>query len=94
MPYQVQWRPPALEQLLEIIEYVGQRNQLAATKLFETLRGSTDRLAEFPELYPVSRFVPGQRQIVAHPNYIVLYEIDRDRQLVSVTTVTHSRRRR
>lgn len=94
MPYQVTWRPQALEQLIECIEYVGLRNPQAAAALYERLRSSVDPLAEFPELFARSRFVAGQREIVVHPNYIVLYEIDHARQWVEVTAVTHARRLR
>lgn len=44
--------------------------------------------AEHPYLFPSGR-VPGTREIVAHPNYIVVYRVAADR--IEVLTVLHAR---
>lgn len=45
---------------------------------------------EHPYLYPPSERVPGQREIVAHPNYLVLYRVAATR--IEIVNVVHARR--
>ncbi|QHJ01740.1 type II toxin-antitoxin system RelE/ParE family toxin (plasmid) [Xylophilus rhododendri] len=94
MSYEVVWLEPAIENVLEFAAYVAEDNLRAAFELEEKLFRSTDLLADQPYLFRASPFVPGQREIVVLPNYIVLYEVDDERQLVTVTDVVHARRQR
>ena len=43
-----------------------------------------------PYLYCVSERIPGLREIIAHPNYIMLYRVLKDR--IEVVNVVHARR--
>ncbi len=45
-------------------------------------------LSEHPFLFRVGR-VPGTREMVAHPNYIVVYRVASDR--VEIVSVVHAR---
>ena len=47
-------------------------------------------LAEHPYLYRQSDRIPGLREIVAHPNYLVLYRVTATH--VEVVGVVHARR--
>ena len=47
-------------------------------------------LSENPYLYRRSDRVSGLREIVAHPNYIILYRVAADR--IEVVNVIHARR--
>ena len=47
-------------------------------------------VSEHPYLYRQSERVPGLREIVAHPNYIVLYRVAASR--IEVVNVVHARR--
>jgi len=40
-------------------------------------------------LYPISDRIPGLREIVAHPNYIVLYRVAAER--IEIVTIVHAR---
>lgn len=94
MTYEIVWLQPAIESALEFAAYVAEDNIGAALKLQEKLFSATDRLAAHPYLFRASQVVPGQREIVVLPNYLVLYEVDEARQLVTVTDVVHARMRR
>lgn len=52
--------------------------------------GSVEPLSEHPYLYKASERVPGCREIVAHPNYIVIYRVSM--QAVEILRVLHARR--
>ena len=56
--------------------------------MWHLLRSSVLPLSEHPYLYRQSDRVPGLRQIVAHPNYIVVYRVLADQ--VEITGVLHS----
>lgn len=46
--------------------------------------------AGHPYLYRRSERVPGLREVVAHPNYIILYRVAADH--IEVVNVVHARR--
>jgi toxin ParE1/3/4 len=69
------WHPAAEKDLLVIIEYVAERNPTAAFKLNDLLRDSVTLLAEHPYLFKASDRVKGCREIVVHPNYLILYKV-------------------
>lgn len=69
------WHPEAELDLLEIVLYIAERSPKAAHKLGSSLRESTRYLPEHPYLYEESDRVPGCREIVVHPNYLVFYEV-------------------
>lgn len=45
---------------------------------------------EHPYLFRTSTRMPGMREVVAHPNYIVIYRVAFD--LIEVVNVVHARR--
>jgi toxin ParE1/3/4 len=83
------WAADAEDDLAEIISFVGQRNPFAAEKLWGLLHDSVLPLSDHPYLYRKSERVPGTREIVAHPNYIVVYQVKADS--IDVLRVLHSR---
>ena len=60
----------------------------AAERLWEHLRICVLPLSE--HLYRISDHVPGLREIVAHPNYIVLYRVTA--ACIEIVNVVHARR--
>lgn len=84
------WLESADADLTAIIDYIGLRDVDAAVRLWDRLRTSVLPLSEHPYLYRISERVPGLREIVAHPNYIVLYRVTADR--IEVVNVVHARR--
>jgi len=84
------WTPRAQSDLLEIIRYIGEFNPGAAERLKTRLETVVLPLSEHPEMYRKSDRLPNCREIVAHPNYIVLYRVNRD--CVEVMRIVHARR--
>lgn len=84
------WLESADSDLDEITDYIGKYDIGAAERMWHLLRSSVLPLSEHPYLHRQSDRVPGLRQIVAHPNYIVLYRVAADR--IEVVNVVHARR--
>jgi toxin ParE1/3/4 len=84
----VVWRKQARIELLEIIRYIANEAPPAARRIKERLESSVLPLSEHPYLYRSGR-VPGTREIVAHPNYVVVYRIAAD--CIEVVGVLHAR---
>ncbi|OLU25163.1 type II toxin-antitoxin system RelE/ParE family toxin [Pseudomonas sp. PA27(2017)] len=82
------WRATARDDLLQIIRYIANEDSKAARQLKERLESVVLPLAEHPYLYRFGR-VPGTRELIAHPNYILVYRVAAD--AVEVVNVLHAR---
>jgi len=82
------WSPKAEDDLLEIIQFIAERDPWAAERIGEAIRNSTWPLPEHPYLFRPGR-VLGTREIVAQPNYIVVYRVELE--CVKVLRVVHAR---
>lgn len=87
----VEWLPRAVGQLLSIIDYVSEGSPVAAVELGQSIRERTITLATYPNRYRAGR-VKGTREMVAMPNYIVVYRVAGER--VQILRVRHARQRR
>lgn len=85
----VVWSTKALNDLDEIVAYVGTRNRSAALDLADRIETSIVPAAQFPYMFRSGR-LRGTREVVAHPNYIVVYRITKTH--VIVTAVVHAMR--
>ncbi len=85
----IYWRESALEELAAIATFIALRNEAAAISLTEQIEMAIAAAAANPYLYRAGR-IPGTRELVAHPNYIVVYRVT-DR--VEVLNVLHARQR-
>ena len=83
----VEWRPEARAELWQILNYIGDRQLVAARELYQAIEAATSALPEHPYLYRFGR-VPGTREIVVHPNYLVVYRVT-DR--IEIVAVLHAR---
>lgn len=81
------WLPSAERNLAKIIGYIAQHSPAAARKMHARIRDSVLPAAEHPYFAPVGR-IPGTREIVAHPNYIVVYRVA---ATIQVLRVLHAR---
>lgn len=83
----VEWRPEAVADLWEILDYIDERNPQAAEGLYAEIERATSALPEHPYLYRLGR-VLNTREIIVHPNYLVIYRlIDR----IEILSVLHAR---
>ena len=83
------WRETARSDLREIVSHIAHEDPHAARRMKIRLETVVLPLSEHPYLYRRSDRVSGLREIVAHPNYIVLYQVAADR--IEVVNVVHAR---
>lgn len=83
------WTEPASLDRKEIREYIAQDNPAAALALDELILEKASRLIDHPGLGRPGR-VTGTRELIAHQNYILIYDITQD--LVRVLRVLHAAR--
>ena len=84
------WTPEALNDRRAIYGYIEADNPSAALALDELFSEKANRLIDHPELGRLGH-VAGSRELVAHQNYILIYDTADD--LVRVLRVLHAARR-
>ncbi len=90
--YRIEWRPMARGDLRAIVQYIGKDNPTRARSFGKELRGKTKPLfAQHPDLGRPGR-LPGVRELVAHPNYIVFYRVLAEARTVQILRVKHAAR--
>jgi addiction module RelE/StbE family toxin len=84
----VEWRAQASADLFDVLSYIADRNESAATSLAEAIEQATSQLPQHPYLYRLGR-VEGTREIVVHPNYLVVYRVGSI--TIEIVAVVHAR---
>lgn len=84
----VRWSDEATTDLVEIIDFIEQRNASASQNLYAAIVQSAENLPLMPYLFRPGR-VAGTREHVVHPNYIVVYQVGDD--VIDILRVLHSR---
>jgi toxin ParE1/3/4 len=82
------WRPAAADALVAIAGYIAQFNESAASGLVMRIELAAMRLPDMPYMAPVGR-VPGTRELVVHPNYIMVYQVTAS--AIEILAVLHAR---
>ena len=82
------WSAAALDDLDHITDYIAEFDVHAAINMHNLIENSVHPASEYPHLYKQGR-VAGTREIVAHPNYMVIYEVLAD--CIEVRAVVHPR---
>ena len=83
------WRPMANADREHIFDYIAQDNPRAALALDEDFSAKVAMAAQRPALYKPGR-VPGTREIVVRPNYILVYRIEDEGGTLVVLRVLHA----
>jgi addiction module toxin, RelE/StbE family len=81
------WNAEAIEDAERIIEYIRERDQGAAERVRDRLVEVANNLSQYPYGYRQGR-VPGTREAVALPNYILIYKVEID--MIRVVQVLHA----
>lgn len=84
------WAETALADREAIYDYIEADNPRAAAELDRLFDLAARRLVDHPELGRPGR-IAGTRELVAHPRYLLLYEIDADR--LTILAVVHTSRK-
>lgn len=82
------WRAEAQTDLAAILEYIAERNPQSALDLYNDIERVVSQLPQHPYLYRLGR-VSGTRELVAHPNYIVVYRVSAT--AIEIVSILHSR---
>lgn len=82
------WRASAKVDLANIIAYIARANPAAARRMRKLLGDAVLPTSEYPYLHQLSERVPGTREIVVTPNYVVLYQVTAT--AVEVVAVVHA----
>ena len=82
------WRAGARRDLAEIITYIATRNPTAARRMRHLIEDAVLPLPNHPYAYRVGR-VPDTRELMAHPNYIVVYRVAAYH--VEIVSIVHAR---
>lgn len=86
---ELHWTPEAIQDRETIYDYIEADNPIAALALDELLEEKAGRLIDHPSLGRPGR-VAGTRELVAHQNYILIYNVAGN--LVRVLRVLHAAR--
>lgn len=68
------WKPTAIADRKSITAYIAQDNPTAAIEMGDMLMQKAAQLDQHPKLGRTGR-VTGTRELVVHPNYILIYRI-------------------
>ncbi|WP_299912866.1 type II toxin-antitoxin system RelE/ParE family toxin [uncultured Paracoccus sp.] len=69
---ELEWKAPAVADLMAIVDYISDDNPDAALALMEEIQGKVAQLPAHPKRCRPGR-VKGTRELVVRPNYIVVY---------------------
>ena len=81
------WNAKARDDRVKIMDYIAQDNPVAALDLDEPIEQRAETLPANPTIGRPGR-VKGTRELVAHPNYILIYRIVGE--VVEVLRVKHA----
>jgi len=82
------WSERARNDLRQILRFISEDDAVAARRLSERLDEAIVPVLEYPHLYRQGR-IPGTREIVAHPNYIIVYSVRTE--YIEIVAVLHTR---
>ncbi len=88
----VKWTTAAELDRMDVMDYIAEDSVRAALEMDELFGASAARLADFPMLGKPG-LVAGTRELVAHENYRLVYEIDQADKTVWILTLIHTSRR-
>lgn len=81
------WAEEAIQDVETLVAYIAQRNPVAALRIRNLIVDAAQRLGEHPYLYREGR-EPGTREVVVHPNYIIVYRVEL--AMIRVVNVLHA----
>lgn len=84
------WDLDGADQLFEIIDYIAARDQAAAERLEREIHERIELARKFPGIGRLGR-IAGTRELIVHPNYLVIYRVNE--AAIEVLRVLHARQR-
>lgn len=84
------WESEAQSQLGDALAYISKSNQAAAQRLKNLIDERLELTRSFPAAGRPGR-VSGTRELIVHPNYVVIYQITDS--AIDVIRILHARQR-
>ncbi len=84
----IRWTADARVRYRTLIDHISKHNPSASKKIAARIRHVLEHAAQRPLMFRMGR-VPGTREAVAHPNYIVVYRVEAT--TILVVAVLHAR---
>ena len=84
----IRWKTAALADLATILAYIAERNQQAATDLYNEVDLAVSKLPHHLYLYRRGR-VADTHEMVVHPSYVVVYRVGIT--TIDILSVIHTR---
>lgn len=72
-----------------IMEYIAADNPAAAIALDDLFEEKAELARQNPTIYKPGR-MKGTREIVVRPNYVMVYAVSNEEQLLTILTVKHA----
>ncbi len=72
-----------------IMDYIAQDNPVAAIELDDEFEAKAEQARQRPTLYRAGR-VPGTREIVVRPNYVMVYRLEDESDTLVLLRVLHA----
>ena len=88
MTLAVIWTDDATADFHGILDYIAARNVAAADRIEALIQYTADRLPDHPYIHRPGR-VPGTREAIVHPNYILVYRVGA--AAIEILAVLHAR---
>nr|WP_085745442.1 type II toxin-antitoxin system RelE/ParE family toxin [Pseudomonas sp. R45(2017)] len=86
---QLEWSSKSSRQLADIFKYIEQHNTNASISLRNKVGAAAQRLSSIPYGFRPGR-VPGTREMVIHPNYLLVYRVNGH---IKILRVLHARQK-
>jgi Plasmid stabilization system protein len=92
MPFEIDWRPGAIEDVRQLFDYLAEHASLQdARHVTDRLLSSTDKLTKFPRLYQEPPEYGDSVRRISLMGQNILYEVDDAAKVVRVLAVVGGR---
>lgn len=92
MPFEIDWRPGAIEDVRQLFDYLAEHASLQDTRhVTDRLLSSTDKLTKFPRLYQETPEYGDSVRRISLMGQNILYEVDDAAKVVRVLAVVGGR---
>jgi len=88
----IEWKPAARVDLMSLVDFIAEDSPTNAALFAADLRLKVQQLSIYPEMYRLGR-KRGTREMVVHPNYIVIYRVLKKSEVIEILRVKHAAER-
>ncbi len=89
---QIEWKPAARADLMKIADFIAADSPVNAALFASDLQRKVKQLSTYPEMVRLGR-KRGTREMVVHPNYVVIYRVIKKSGVVEILRIKHAAER-